>query len=133
MLVLMLAVAAAQATARAQAASSAPADSHRAGRDQATAQSAESTARPTDSVAALLRHLPGDQRALWMAPVRVRTADALWLVPLGGLTAALVATASATSRHLGISRQSADRSRLASDAAVGALIGGAGAAYLWGR
>ncbi len=133
MLVLMLAVAAAQATARAQAASSAPADSHRAGRGQAAAQPAESTARPTDSVAALLRHLPGDQRALWTAPVHVRTADALWLVPLGGLTAALVATDSATSRHLGISRQSADRSRLASDAAVGALIGGAGAAYLWGR
>lgn len=88
---------------------------------------------PTDSLAAWGRNFLADQRAIWTAPARLRSPDAQWLIPLGGLTAALLATDADASRHLNVSQRTADRSRLASDAAAGALIGAAGAAYLWGR
>ncbi len=41
-----------------------------------------------------------DQIGMWTSPSKVRYSDATWLVPLGGLTAALFVTDSDFSRHL---------------------------------
>jgi hypothetical protein len=37
---------------------------------------------------------------MWTSPSKARFSDATWLVPLGGVTAALFATDSEFSRHL---------------------------------
>ncbi len=48
----------------------------------------------------LLKNIGRDQKAIWTSPGRVRFADATWLVPLGGLTAGLLATDRDGSKHL---------------------------------
>ncbi|HVI11187.1 MAG TPA: capsule assembly Wzi family protein [Candidatus Binatia bacterium] len=83
-----------------------------------------------------LRDLPSqflhDQAGLWTSPRKARLADATWLVPLGGLTAALLATDSATSRDLNNDPNTLTRYRHISDYGVGAMAGVGGAAFFLG-
>src|SRR5260370_41044725 len=48
----------------------------------------------------LLKNIAEDQKALWVGPKSLRWVDTDWLGPLGGATAAMVATDTEISRHL---------------------------------
>lgn len=75
----------------------------------------------------------GDQKRIWTSPGRIQESDALWLAPMLGAGAALLATDSTVSRHLSNSPSRLNRSSEISNAGVGALIGAAGGMYLWGQ
>ncbi len=81
----------------------------------------------------LLKNIARDQKTIWTSPFHLRLRDANWLLPLAGLGAALLATDSATSRHLAISRAGINQSRSFSNFGAASLIGVAGSLYLWGR
>jgi membrane-associated phospholipid phosphatase len=81
----------------------------------------------------LLKHIVQDQKALWTAPARLRVEDASWLVPLGGITAGLIATDRDTSLHISNSLQTQNRWVNFSNYGIAALAGGTGALYLWGH
>jgi len=81
----------------------------------------------------LLKNMAGDQKAIWTSPLHLRLHDANWLVPLGGLVAALLATDTATSRHLSNSPNRISQSRSFSNMGAATLIGAAGGLYLLGK
>src|SRR6185437_3177664 len=81
----------------------------------------------------LLKHIAQDQEGLWTAPARVTLQDTIWLVPLGGLTAGLIATDRDTSLHISNSLHSQNRYASLSNYGIAAVAGGTGALYLWGR
>ena len=37
-------------------------------------------------------NIPGDQKAIWTSPLHIRATDSAWLLPLGGVTAGLIAS-----------------------------------------
>ena len=37
-------------------------------------------------------NIPGDQKAIWSSPFHIRATDSVWLLPLGGVTAGLIAS-----------------------------------------
>ena len=71
-----------------------------------------------------------DQRQIWTSPVRLRFADADWLVPTAGFAAGLFSTDRDVSTHLSNDPKTISRNKTYSDAGVAALIGGAGAMWL---
>jgi membrane-associated phospholipid phosphatase len=81
----------------------------------------------------LLKHIIKDQELIWTSPARVRLQDSIWLVPLGGLTAGLIATDRDISRHISNSTQTQNRYVNFSNYGIAALAGGTGALYLWGH
>jgi hypothetical protein len=81
----------------------------------------------------LLRHFVFDQKAIWTSPAHVRFADAVWLVPLGGFTAALLASDRDFSKHLSNSPQTLRRYKKVSDYGIGAMVAAGGGMYLWGK
>ncbi len=81
----------------------------------------------------LLKNIALDQKAIWTSPARLRFTDAVWLVPLGGLTAGLLATDRQFSKHLSNDPQTLRRYRKASDYGAASLAGAAGGLYLWGK
>src|SRR5438094_5805903 len=58
----------------------------------AAAAEPDSAAGPLRDLGHTLARLPRDQAELWTAPLHLHASDAMWLVPLGGATAALLAT-----------------------------------------
>ena len=91
--------------------------------------------QPGDSenkVVTLPRQLLQDQIGMWTSPGRLRLPDATWLVPLGGFTAALLATDTDVSRHLSNAPDTLLRYRHISDYGVYSMAGGAGGLYLLG-
>jgi len=81
----------------------------------------------------LLKNMAGDQKAIWSSPFHLRLRDANWLVPLGGLVAALFATDTEVSRHLSTSPSRINESRTFSNMGAASLIGAAGGLYLLAR
>jgi hypothetical protein len=81
----------------------------------------------------LIKHVAGDQKSIWTSPFHLRLHDANWLVPLGGLAAALLATDTETSRHLSNSPNRISQSRSFSNMGAATLIGAAGGLYLLGK
>jgi hypothetical protein len=81
----------------------------------------------------LLKHIAQDQEGLWTAPARLRVQDSVWLVPLGGITAGLIATDRDASRHISNSLHTQNQYVSFSNYGIAALAGGTGALYLWGR
>jgi membrane-associated phospholipid phosphatase len=81
----------------------------------------------------LLKHLAQDQEGLWTAPARITVQDSVWLVPLGGITAGLIATDRDTSLHISNSLHTQNRYTSFSNYGIAALAGGTGALYLWGH
>ena len=81
----------------------------------------------------LLKHMAGDQKAIWTSPFHVRLRDADWLVPLGGLAAALFVTDTDISRHLSNDPARINDSRTFSNLGAATLLGGAGGLYLLGK
>jgi hypothetical protein len=73
-----------------------------------------------------------DQIGMWTSPARARFSDLTWLVPLGGFTAALLATDSDISRHLSNKPDSLLRYRHISDYGAYSMGGGAAGLYFLG-
>jgi Capsule assembly protein Wzi/PAP2 superfamily len=73
-----------------------------------------------------------DQIGMWTSPSKARLSDATWLVPLGGLTAALLVTDSDFSRHLSNDPKTLSRYRNISDYGAYSMAGGAGGLYFLG-
>ena len=80
----------------------------------------------------LPRQLLHDQIGMWTSPARMSLSDATWLVPVGGFTAALLATDSDLSRHLSNTPNTLLRYRHISDYGVYSMAGGSGGIYLLG-
>jgi hypothetical protein len=76
------------------------------------------------------RDFLGDQKQIWTSPVRLRFADADWLVPSAGFAAGLFTTDRDVSTHLSHDPNTLSRNKTYSDAGVGALVGGAAAIWL---
>jgi hypothetical protein len=72
----------------------------------------------------------GDQKQIWTSPVRLRFADADWLVPASGFAAGLFVTDRDVSTHLSHDPTTISRNKTYSEAGVAALIGGTGAMWL---
>jgi hypothetical protein len=85
-----------------------------------------------NKVLTLPRQLWHDQIGMWTSPAKIRLPDATWLVPLGGLTAALFATDSDVSRHLSNAPDTLNLYRHISDYGLYSMAGGAGGIYLLG-
>ncbi len=101
---------------------------------EATANHPIETTQYNNSLgASLLRNLVQDQKAIWTSPSRLRPQDATWLVPLGGLTAALLASDREFSKHLSNSPHRLVRSNTVSNLGAASLAGAAGGLYLWGK
>lgn len=81
----------------------------------------------------LLKHIVQDQEGLWTVPARISVQDSIWLVPLGGITAGLIATDRDTSLHITNSLHTQNRYASFSNYGIVAFAGGTGALYLWGH
>jgi membrane-associated phospholipid phosphatase len=86
----------------------------------------------SNSVKTFPRQFLEDQLGLWTSPRKIRLSDATWLVPLGGLTAAMFATDSDMSRNLTNDPDTLKRYRDVSNYGVAAFGGVASGAYLLG-
>jgi hypothetical protein len=73
-----------------------------------------------------------DQFGMWTSPRKARLPDATWLVPLGGLSAALFATDSDFSRHLSNNPNTLSNYRKVSDYGVYSMAAGVSGMYLLG-
>ena len=73
-----------------------------------------------------------DQIGMWTSPSKARLADATWLVPLGGLTAAMLVTDSDVSHHLSNAPNTLLRSRHISEYGAYSMAGGAAGSYFLG-
>lgn len=87
---------------------------------------------PENKVSNLPAALFRDQLGLWTSPSKIRFSDASWLVPLGGLTAALFVTDSEFSRHLSNDPNSISHYRHISDYGAYSMAGGAAGLYFLG-
>lgn len=72
----------------------------------------------------------GDQKQIWTSPVRLRFADADWLVPMSGFAAGLFVTDRDVSTHLSTNPTTISHYKTFSDGGVAALAGGAAAVWL---
>src|ERR1700719_1817560 len=72
----------------------------------------------------------GDQKQIWTSPIRLRFADADWLVPMSGFAAGLFSTDRDFSTHLSHDPHTLSRKKTYSDAGVAALVGGAAAMWI---
>jgi hypothetical protein len=81
----------------------------------------------------LLKNIAEDQKAIWTSPARLRREDTIWLVPLGGLTAGLIATDTDVSKHLSNSPSRIKHSNDLSNYGVASLAAVGGGLYLLGH
>ena len=76
-------------------------------------------------------HLAEDQKDIWISPFHLQSADAKWLVPMGGIATGLFVTDPQSSYAMRLdNRHALD---LFADTGVGVALGATGASYLWGR
>jgi hypothetical protein len=87
---------------------------------------------PQNKVWNLPKALLHDQIGMWTSPSKARFSDATWLVPLGGLTAALFVTDSDFSRHLSNDPNRLTNYRHVSDYGAYSMAGGAAGTYFLG-
>ncbi len=71
-----------------------------------------------------------DQQHIWTSPASLRWPDANWLLPMSGITAGMFVTDADMSGHISRNPTTLGHYNTLSNAAVGALIGGAGAMWL---
>jgi membrane-associated phospholipid phosphatase len=113
-----------------------PAAQEQAGRgDNTAASDAPDTPQPNETqnkVFTLPKAILHDQLGMWTSPFKARLSDATWLVPIGGLTAALFVTDSQFSRHLSNTPDTLLRSKHISDYGAYSMAGGAAGIYLLG-
>jgi membrane-associated phospholipid phosphatase len=86
-----------------------------------------------DSLSRCLKDLLDDEVGMWTSPLRIHKRDALWLLPLGALTAAALTTDASVSAAVGFNpsriRFSKDFSNAMEDGSIGAAAG----LYLLGK
>jgi membrane-associated phospholipid phosphatase len=86
-----------------------------------------------DSLGRCLKDLLDDEVGMWTSPLRIHKRDALWLLPLGALTAAALTTDASVSAAVGFNpariRFSKDFSNAMEDGSIGAAAG----LYLLGK
>lgn len=85
-----------------------------------------------NTVRALPAQLLHDQMGIWTSPAKTHLSDATWLVPIGGVTAALFSTDSDFSRHLSNNPNTLLHYQHLSDYGVYSMIGGTGGIYFLG-
>ena len=78
----------------------------------------------------LLTDFAQDQRNIWTSPVHIKLSDTVWLVPLGGLTAALFATDREYSASLSQNPTTIKHYKTLSDAGLAGLVGAGAGLYL---
>lgn len=88
------------------------------------------------SIGSDIRRMPAnlvhDQFRIWTSPARLKLKDATWLVPVGGLTAAMIASDRDFSRTVAKHTSIQSPANTFSNVGLAALAGGAGGFYLWG-
>src|SRR6516225_2037477 len=72
-----------------------------------------------------------DQKQIWTSPAKLRWPDANWLLPLSGITTGMFVTDADMSRHISHNPTTVSHYNTASNAGVAALLGGAGAMWLF--
>jgi capsule assembly protein Wzi/PAP2 superfamily protein len=87
---------------------------------------------PENKILNLPAALLHDQIGLWTSPSKARFSDTTWLVPLGGLTAALFATDNDFSRHLSKDPNAISNYRRISDYGAYSMAAGAAGLYFLG-
>lgn len=78
----------------------------------------------------LLTDFAQDQRHIWTSPVHIKLSDTAWLVPLGGLTAALFATDREYSASLSHNPTTNKHYKTLSDVGLAGLVGAGAGLYL---
>jgi membrane-associated phospholipid phosphatase len=78
----------------------------------------------------LLTDFTDDQKHIWTSPAHIRLGDALWLVPLGGLTAGLLATDKDYSASLSHNASTISHYKSVSNLAIGSLVAAGVGMYL---
>jgi len=81
----------------------------------------------------VVKHIIKQQEAIWSSPARLRIEDSIWLVPLGGLTAGMIATDRDVSAQISNTPKTQNRYVSFSNYGIAAFAGGTGALYLWGH
>jgi membrane-associated phospholipid phosphatase len=128
-------------TARAQEAETQRAQTKAEGRTDQKAKQEPESAKPADSdegtgsthghdLKGLGKDFLEDQKRIWTSPMRLRFADADWLVPSAGFAAGLFATDRDVSTHLSKNPQTISHYKTISTAGVAALVGTAGGMWL---
>ena len=79
--------------------------------------------------AQFLKDLVGDQASIWTSPRNLGISDASWIIPIGGVTSALIVTDADYSKHISHNPTTLTRYNNVSNAGVAALAGGAGAMW----
>ena len=78
----------------------------------------------------LLTNFAQDQKQIWTSPARIRLADTTWLLPLGGLTAGLLATDRDYSGSLSHNENTLRHYNTLSNAGLASLVGSGAGLYL---
>ena len=81
----------------------------------------------------LIENIEKDQKAIWTSPLRIQLSDAEWLMPLGLVTAGLLATDTEFSKHLSSSPSRLKYSEDLSNYGLYFMAGLTGGLYLWGH
>jgi hypothetical protein len=90
-------------------------------------------AKPRESpsgITRLLVEFGQDQKQIWTSPARIRVSDAAWLVPAGGISAALFATDSGYSAALSHNPSTISHYKTLSNASIASLAGAGAGMYL---
>ena len=77
-------------------------------------------------------NIPGDQKAIWTSPLHIRATDSAWLLPLGGVTAGLLAS---DEHSMARARSNADAIALGknvSDITLAGMASVPAVMYVWG-
>ena len=77
-------------------------------------------------------NIPGDQKAIWTSPFHIRATDSVWLLPLGGVTAGLIAS---DEHSMTRARSNADAIALGknvSDITLAGMASVPALMYMWG-
>lgn len=77
-------------------------------------------------------NLPGDQKAIWTSPLRLRAGDSFWLVPLLGTTGVLLGSDQHSMQRERSNANAISLSNNAANGGVGVLVGVPAFMWAWG-
>ena len=105
-------------------------DTKKTGVDPAKKESGARGSAPKRFFEGPLTDFAKDQERIWTSPARVRFADATWLVPFAGVTAALFATDRQYSASLSTNPTTISHYKTVSNAGIAGLVGAGAGMYL---
>ncbi|HEY2914610.1 MAG TPA: phosphatase PAP2 family protein, partial [Candidatus Angelobacter sp.] len=77
-------------------------------------------------------NIPGDQKAIWTSPFHIRATDSAWLLPLGGVTAGLVASDEHTMTRARSNADAISLGKNVSDITLAGMASVPALMYVWG-